>query len=64
MVCVMLHVNYNELCHLWYKLLKLADHKLCNCFTLFFVRGTGETAVEKLLFQGCHLWGVGSNIRR
>jgi hypothetical protein len=30
-VCFMLHVNYNELCLLWYKLLKLADYNLCNC---------------------------------
>jgi hypothetical protein len=60
MVCVKLHVIYNELCHLQYKLLKLADYNLCNFYTLFFVDGAGETAVEKLLFQECHWWRVGS----
>jgi hypothetical protein len=59
-VCFMLHVNYNELCHLWYEVLQLVDYNFCNCFTLFFVDGVGETAVEKLLFQECHWWGVGS----
>jgi hypothetical protein len=63
-VCIMLHVSYNELCHLWYEVLQLADYNLCNCFTLFFVDGVGETAVKKLLFQECPWWGVGSIIRR
>jgi hypothetical protein len=38
------------------------DYNLCNCYTLFFVDGAGETVVEKLLFQECHWWGVGSII--
>jgi hypothetical protein len=63
-VCVVLHVSYNELCRLRYKLLKLAEYNLCNCFTLFFVDGAGETALEKFLFQECYRWGVGSVIRR
>jgi hypothetical protein len=27
-VCVMLHVKYNELCCVWYKLLQLADYNV------------------------------------
>jgi hypothetical protein len=32
--------------------LKLADYNLCNCFTLFFVDGAGETAVPRMPWVG------------